>query len=72
MPHPFPAQAAAGVERINRDGADVAAQREAVLRAAPELEALAKELTDCMRELRSKVGPLMQEVCRGCVVNDGF
>ncbi len=58
-------QVAAGVrtvEHITRDTADVTAQRAAVMQAAPELVALAEELQGCMGELRSRIGPLVQEV----------
>ena len=54
------------VERLQRDGAAALGPEEAralVERDAPELLALLEELKDSLTELRSRVGPVLAQVC---------
>ena len=61
-------QAARGdveVEEVQKDlgGMSTEEQRAAVMRDAPELAALLADLQSSLAEVRSRLGPLLKEVC---------
>lgn len=61
-------QAARGdveVEEVQKDLGDMTTeeQRAAVMRDAPELAALLADLQSSLAEVRSRLGPLLKEVC---------
>ena len=55
------------VETVEKDldGLEEDAQRAAIQRDAPELEALLGELRHNLAEVRGRIGPLIKEVCSG-------
>ena len=54
------------MEEVQKDLGDMSTeeQRAAVMRDAPELAALLADLQSSLAEVRSRLGPLLKEVCR--------